>query len=255
MKKGIIISGGMGTRLRPITLVTSKNLLPVFNKPLIMYPIETLKKMGIYDILITTGSEHAGDFMQCLGSGRSFGCNLTYKLQDEAGGIAQALALAKEFVGDDTCAVILGDNIYEDDFKRAKERFEDRLKEQAKDSPDDRSLAMIFLKEVVDPERFGVARFSEDGNEITELLEKPKDPPSNMAQTGLYFYTPDVFNIIKELKPSARGEMEITDVNQEYLDRGRLIHDTVKGIWYDAGTFESLWKASNHFAYKSLNNK
>lgn len=254
MKRGIIISGGMGTRLRPITLVTSKNLLPVFNKPLIMYPIETLKKMGIYDILITTGSEHAGDFMQCLGSGKSFGCNLTYKLQDEAGGIAQALALAKEFVGDDTCAVVLGDNIYEDDFKRAKERFEENL-ERMERIHDDRSLAMVFLKEVVDPERFGVARFSDDGNEIVELLEKPKDPPSNMAQTGLYFYTPDVFDVIKTLKPSARGELEITDVNQDYLDRRRLMHDTINGVWYDCGTFESLWKASNHFAYKSLNHK
>ena len=247
MKKGIIISGGLGTRLRPITFVTSKNLLPVFDKMLIQYPIETLKQMGITDILITTGVEHAGDFMRCLGSGKDFGCNFTYKLQDEAGGIAQALALAKDFVGDENCAVILGDNIFENDFGRESKMFEDLSKTE-------NSLAMIFLKHVVDPERFGVAALDKNDN-ITDLVEKPKEFISSMAQTGLYFYTSDVFQIIKTLKPSARGELEITHINEAYLKKDHLMHGVVEGFWQDCGTFESLWRASNHIAFKKLNHK
>ena len=249
--KGIICAGGLGTRLRPLTNFQQKHLLPVFDHPMIWYPIETLKGMSITDIIIITGPEYTGDFLRYLGSGKNFGCNFTYKIQDRAGGIAHALALAEGFVGNDNCAVILGDNVYEDNFNHAKKAFEERVKEEKLDSQ-----AMTFFKKVKNPQRFGVAKFDYNSpceDNLVEIIEKPKDPPSDLAQTGLYFYTPDVFDVIRKMKPSARGELEITHVNQDYLKRGRLFYDIVQGYWSDAGEFESLWKTGNHIAYRKLN--
>ena len=242
--KGIILAGGLGSRLRPLTHVTNKHLIPIFDKPMIEYPIHTLKTMDIEDVLIVTGPEWCGDFMRFLGSGKKYGLKFTYKIQDEAGGIAHALALAEDYVGNDNCAVILGDNIYEDDFEDARVEFDTKSLE--------RSLAMAFFKEVKNPTRFGVAKFNEKGDKIIDILEKPETPPSNMAQTGLYMYTPDVFDIIKKLVPSKRGELEITDVNRAYLKNENLEYSIVSNYWSDAGTFESLWKTGNHIAYKKL---
>jgi len=244
--KGIILCGGMGTRLKPLTDYTNKHLLPVFDKPMIWYSLETFAKMDITDIMIITGPENAGDFLRYLGSGRDFGCSFTYKLQDEAGGIAHALMLAEDFVGYENCAVILGDNIFEDKFDKARDMFEEKVSETMR-----KSHAMVFLKKVKNPERFGVAVVNKN-NIIEKLIEKPKELVSNMAQTGLYLYTSDVFDVIKKLKPSDRGELEITDVNQFYLERGRLLYDIVDGYWSDAGTFDSLHKAYNHLARKKL---
>jgi glucose-1-phosphate thymidylyltransferase len=247
--KGILLCGGLGTRLRPLTYVTNKHLIPIFDRPMIEYPIDTLKNIGIKEIMIIIGPEYAYDFMRYLGSGKKYNVEFTYKIQDEAGGIAHALALAKGFIGNDNCAVLLGDNIYENNFKDAKDSFEKAIKERKLDSQ-----AMTFFKKVKNPQRFGVAKFKEglDKDELVEIIEKPKDPPSDLAQTGLYFYTPDVFKIIKTLKPSARGELEITHVNQDYLKRRRLFYDIIDGYWSDAGEFESLWRTSNHIAYRKL---
>jgi len=248
--KAIVLCGGLGTRLRPLTYITSKHLLPVFNKPIIEYSLNMVKNMGIKEIMIITSSEYCGDFTRYLGSGKKYGINLTYKIQERAGGIAHAVALAEGFVGNDNCAVLLGDNIYEDNFKYAKESFEKRVKEDKLDSQ-----AMTFFKKVKNPQRFGVAKFKEgiDEDELIEIIEKPKDPPSDLAQLGLYFYTPDVFDVIRRMKPSARGEMEITSVNQDYLKRKRLFYDIIQGYWSDIGTFESLLEASNYIANKKLN--
>ncbi|MGC8972537.1 MAG: sugar phosphate nucleotidyltransferase, partial [bacterium] len=195
--KGIILAGGTGSRLRPLTKVTNKHLLPVGKYPMIFYPIYKLKQAGIYEILIVTGREHMGDVIELLGSGKDFGVEFTYKVQDEAGGIAQALGLAKHFVGNDKCVVILGDNIFEDDITSYVKEFEEQ-KEGAK----------ILLKEVPDPHIFGVPEFK-DGK-IIAIEEKPKNPKSNFAVTGIYMYDSEVFEIIKTLKPSWRGELEIT---------------------------------------------
>jgi len=226
--KGIILAGGFGTRLRPITLVTNKHLLPIFQKPMVYYPIETLKEAGVTDILIVTGGENIGDFLRLLGSGRDFGCNFTYKCQDEAGGIAQALGLARDFIGEDNCIVILGDNIIEDNIKEEVDNFEKGAK--------------IFLKEVPDPHRFGVPELN--GNEVRSIEEKPKYPKSNYAVTGIYMYDNSVFDIIRALRPSHRGELEITDVNNDYINKNQMKACFLKGYWTDAGTFESLHKAS-----------
>ncbi|MEN2983913.1 MAG: sugar phosphate nucleotidyltransferase [Dictyoglomaceae bacterium] len=230
--KGIILAGGTGSRLRPLTNVTNKHLLPVGKYPMIFYPIYKLKKAGIYEILIVTGREHMGDVIELLGSGRDFGVEFTYKVQDEAGGIAQALGLGRHFVGNDRCVVILGDNIFEDDITPYVERY----KKQERG-------AKILLKEVPDPQRFGVPEIK-DGK-IIKIEEKPKEPKSRYAVTGIYMYDSEVFEIIKTLKPSARGELEITDVNNAYLERGTLTYDILKGWWTDAGTPESLFRA-NH---------
>lgn len=242
---GCILAGGKGTRLKPLTNFQNKHTISVFNRPMIWYPIDTLKRMGITDILVVTGPDYAGDFLRYLGSGKSMGCNFTYKIQDEAGGIAHALSLAEDFTKNEKIAVILGDNFFENNFKYARECFEKEVKKT-------KSGGMIFLKKVKNPERFGVAVFDSKGENIKELVEKPKEPISNMAQTGLYFYTSDVFDIIKTLKPSARGELEITSVNQAYLDKDRLMFEVIDGHWSDVGTFESLWRTSNHIAYKKL---
>jgi glucose-1-phosphate thymidylyltransferase len=229
--KGVILAGGLGTRLMPLTKVTNKHLLPVFNKPMIFYPIEKMKEAGIKKIMIVTGCENAGDFMKLLGSGKEFGVELTYRIQDGAGGIAEALGLAEDFAGDEKILVILGDNIFEDNLKDSVEKFEKSEYE-----------AMIFLKEVNDPERFGVAEVK--GDKIISIEEKPKHPKSNLITVGIYMYSPNVFEIIKTLKPSWRNELEITDVNNIYLKRGTLTWAMLKGFWSDAGTFDSLMRAS-----------
>lgn len=227
--KGVILAGGTGTRLRPLTDVTNKHLLPVYNKPMIYYPIDTLKKAGINKIMIVTGKEHAGNFLSLLGSGRTFGCSFYYALQDGAGGIAQALSLTQDFVGDDDVTVVLGDNIILENVSKYVSNF--------------KGGARIFLKEVDSPERFGVPVFG-TGKIITKIEEKPSKPKSKYAVTGIYQYDSTVFEKISKLKPSARGELEITDVNNAYLREKRLDHVILKGPWLDAGTIDSLFKAS-----------
>jgi len=229
--KGIILAGGTGSRLRPLTRVTNKHLLPMGRYPMIFYPIYRLKQAGIREILIVTGREHMGDVIELLGSGRDYSVEFTYKVQDEAGGIAEALGLARNFVGNDRCVVILGDNIFEDDITLYVKDFE--LQSEG---------AKILIKEVPDPERFGVPELK-DGK-IISIEEKPKNPKSNYAVTGIYMYDSEVFEIIKTLKPSARGELEITDVNNTYLKNGLLTYDILKGWWTDAGTPESLLRAN-----------
>lgn len=228
--KGIILAGGFGTRLRPLTLITNKHLLPVYDKPMILYPLETLKKAGIKDIMIVCGREHAGHFMSFLGSGKECGVKLSYALQNGAGGIADALSLAEDFVDEERVAVILGDNIFEDDFSEDIDAF--------KKEPG----AKVFIKEVPDPQRFGVAEVV-DGH-IVGIEEKPKMPRSNLATVGLYLYNADVFAKIKKQTPSARGELEITDVHNLYIKEGSLSYGTVHGFWSDAGTFDSLLKTT-----------
>ena len=229
--KGIVLAGGTGSRLRPLTKVTNKHLLPVGRYPMIFYPIYKLKEAGIKEILIVTGREHMGDVIELLGSGRDFGLDFTFKVQDRAGGIAEALGLAENFVKDEKCVVILGDNIFKDNISGYVEKFE-KQGEGAK----------VLLKEVENPERFGVAEIR--GEKIISIEEKPKKPKSNFAVTGIYMYDSEVFSIIKTLKPSQRGELEITDVNNRYLEMNKLTYDFLKGWWTDAGTFESLFVAN-----------
>ena len=229
--RGIVLAGGTGSRLKPLTKVTNKHLLPVGKYPMIFYPIYRLKQAGIKEILIVTGREHMGDVMELLGSGSEYSVEFTFKVQDAAGGIAQALGLAEHFVNGDKCTVILGDNIFEDDITPYVESFAKQEKG-----------AKILLKEVSNPQRFGVAELK-DGK-IVSIEEKPKYPKSNFAVTGIYMYDPEVFEIIKTLKPSARGELEITDVNNAYISRGTLTYDILNGWWTDAGTSESLFRAN-----------
>ena len=236
--KGIILAGGTGSRLYPLTKVTNKHLLPVYNRPMIYYPINTLVNAGITDIIIVTGKEHSGNFLNLLASGKEFGARFHYALQDEAGGIAQALSLTEGFVKDDNMTVILGDNIILDDLASEIRNF--------------KSGARVFLKEVSDPQRFGVPEFDSNGN-IIKIEEKPKEPKSNHAVTGLYQYDSSVFDKIRKLKPSQRGELEITDVNNFYLYEKRLSHVFLKEPWLDAGTFESLLEASNILKKRSEN--
>ena len=225
--KGIILAGGTGSRLLPLTKVTNKHLLPVGRKPMIFHPVEKLRGAGIEEILVVTGVEHMGDVVGLLGSGKDFGARFTYKVQDEAGGIAQALGLAENFCGGSLMTVILGDNIFEDSLSDDVGQFSKQGKG-----------ARLLLKEVPDPHRFGVAEI--ENGRIVRIVEKPKQPKSNHAVTGIYFYDGEVFEIIKTLKPSGRGELEITDVNNAYLSRGTLSHGFFRGWWSDAGTFESL---------------
>ena len=239
--KGIILAGGLGTRLLPLTKITNKHLLPVYNKPMIYYPIKTLVDAGIEDIMIVTGGNHAGDFLRLLGNGKEFGLkDIHYTYQEGEGGIADALKLAEHFSeGEDVC-VVLGDNIIEDYIKEYVEDYICRQREGAK----------IFLKEVTDPERFGVAEIK-DGF-VVSIEEKPKKPKSNYAVTGIYIYDKSVFNIIKTLKPSKRGELEITDVNNYYLGMKNLSYNLLKGFWTDAGTFDSL-RSANNLVYEKEN--
>ena len=231
--KGIILAGGSGSRLHPLTKVTNKHLLPVYNKPMIYYPLYTLVNAGLKDILIVSGPGHAGHFLNLLGSGKEFGVHLTYEIQEEAGGIAQALGLASDFADAEKVAVILGDNIFEDNFNQEIQGFAEGKK----------TGAMIFLKEVNDPERFGVATVN--GDKIAKIIEKPKKPETNLAVTGLYLYDNEVFKVIKTLTPSRRGELEITDVNNYYASNSLMQFSLVKGAWTDAGTFDSLLRANN----------
>lgn len=228
--KGIILAGGSGTRLRPLTKVTSKQLLPIYNKPMIFYPLETLLMAGIKDIMIIVAPDHAGDFLKLLGSGTEFGCKFTYEIQDKPEGIAQAFVIGKNFIGNDSVTLILGDNLYEDDFADAISSFQ--------------KGARVFAKEVTDPERFGVVEFDEN-NVAKSIEEKPKTPKSNFAVTGLYIYDNTVVEKTLHLQPSPRGELEITDLNNLYLQEGTLDVARVTGKWLDTGTFESLYEAIN----------
>jgi glucose-1-phosphate thymidylyltransferase len=228
--KGIVLAGGTGSRLMPLTKVTNKHLLPVGQKPMIYYPIEKLTSIGIEEILIVTGVEHMGDVVNLLGSGKNFNCRFTYKVQDNAGGIAQALALAENFADNQPMVVILGDNIFQNSLKDYADKF---LAQQIG--------ARILLKQVDNPQRFGVPEFV-DGR-IVGIEEKPQEPKSDYAVTGIYFYDVKVFDIIRTLKPSARGEYEITHVNDAYIAKNQLAYDILDGWWTDAGTFESLNKA------------
>jgi len=235
--KGLILAGGFGMRLQPLTAITNKHLLPVYDKPMVLYPLETLRNSGIFEIMIVCGKEHAGHFMNFLGSGKDYGVKLSYSLQHGAGGIAEALGLAEDFADEGRLAVILGDNIFEDNFSEAVKKFENE------------KGVKVFLKEVSNPEHFGVAEIRD--NKIISIEEKPKKPKSNYILTGFYLYDADVFKKIKTLKPSERGELEITDVNNAYLLDGELSFSFVKGFWSDAGTFETLlksarWVADNH---------
>ena len=226
--KGVILAGGTGSRLLPLTKVTNKHLLPVYDRPMIFYPLQKLIDAGIEEIMIVSGRGHAGHFLELLGSGAAFGVRLTYEIQDGAGGIAQALGLARKWAQGDSIAVILGDNIFEDDFREKITSFT--------------SGGRIFLKEVPDAVRFGVAQV--EGDRVIGIEEKPKEPKSNLAVTGLYLYDSAVFEIISTLKPSARGELEITDVNNAYIARGAMGFSVLEGFWSDAGTFDSLMRAS-----------
>lgn len=230
--KGVILAGGLGSRLSPLTKVTNKHLLPVYHKPMVYYPLETLVRSGLREILVVTGGNSAGEFLRLLGNGRAFGLkHINYTYQEGEGGIAQALSLAEDFAEGDKVVVILGDNILEEDIRPFVERFR-RQKEGAR----------VLLKEVEDPERFGVAELN--GKKILRIVEKPKRPRSSYVVTGIYFYDRQVFDIIRTLRPSSRGELEITDVNNCYLEKNLLEYDLLKGFWTDAGTFESLLRAN-----------
>jgi glucose-1-phosphate thymidylyltransferase len=240
--KGIVLAGGIGSRLYPLTRVTNKHLLPVYDKPMIFYPLQTLVDAGIRDILIVTGGQNAGDFLRLLQNGKEFGLQqLSFAYQEGEGGIADALRLAEPWAKNDKICVVLGDNIIEGDIRDAAKSFQQQDKG-----------AMVMLKDVPDPERFGVPVF-EDGR-IIRIEEKPKTPLSSYAVIGIYFYDGTVFDRIRGLKPSGRGEYEITDINNSYLAEGALRHTLLEGWWTDAGTFESLWHASNMVRDKVLRN-
>ena len=239
--KGVILAGGLGTRLYPLTKVTNKHLLPVYDKPMIYYPIQTLINAGIDDILIVTGGNNAGDFLRLLGNGKEFGLkHINYTYQEGEGGIAEALDLAEFFTAGDKICVVLGDNIIEKNIRKAAEAFHKQ-----------REGAKILLKEVPDPQRFGVPELSRD--QVVRIEEKPKDPRSNYAVIGIYFYDAAVFDMIKTLKPSDRGELEISDVNNLYIEKGMMTWDLLEGWWTDAGTFESLLRANQLVAQTGAN--
>jgi glucose-1-phosphate thymidylyltransferase len=239
--KGIILAGGLGTRMHPLTKITNKHLLPVYDKPMIYYPLQALVNAGIEDILLVTGGNYAGDFLRLLGNGHEFGLqHINYTYQEGEGGIAAALSLAEFFADKDKICVILGDNVIEKNIRKAVETF-DRQKEGA----------MIMLKEVPDPQRFGVPALK--GDKIIKIEEKPQTPQSPYAVTGIYMYDNRVFDIIKTLKPSGRGELEITDVNNAYIEQGQLAWEILDGWWTDAGTFESLLRASQLVAETGAN--
>ncbi len=233
--KGIITAGGSGTRLAPLTNITNKHLLPIFNKPQILYPLESLVEAGVTQIMLTTGPEYAHQFVRLLGSGAKYGCEISYRIQDQAGGIAQAISLAQDFIGDDNCVVHLGDNIFEDSLRPYVESFQEG--------------AMILYKEMADVRQYGVVEVTETGH-VLSIEEKPQQPKSNFAQLGLYFYDSHVFEIIKNLKPSARGELEISEVNSAYLQEKRLRAQHLRGRWFDVGTFRDIKRANEYFAEK-----
>jgi len=239
--KGVILAGGLGTRLFPLTKVTNKHLLPVYNKPMIYYPIQTLVNAGISDILLVAGGNNAGDFLRLLGNGKEFGLqHLNYTYQEGEGGIAAALSLAEFFVQKEPLCVVLGDNIIERNIIVAAEAY----KKQGRG-------AKVLLKEVKDPQRFGVAVL--EGDHLVRIEEKPKQPKSPYITTGIYFYDQEIFEIIRTLKLSPRGELEITDVNNAYIERGLMTWDLLEGWWTDAGTFESLRLAGQLVAQTGAN--
>jgi glucose-1-phosphate thymidylyltransferase len=231
--KGIILAGGLGTRLHPLTKITNKHLLPIYDKPMIFYPLMALINSGIKDIIIVTGGNYAGDFLRLLGNGKEFGLkHINYTYQEGEGGIADALSLCEHFTDGEKVCVILGDNIIENNICKAARNFEKQ-----------ENGARIILKEIPDPERFGVPVF--ENEKIIRIEEKPKKPKSNYAVTGIYFYDYLAFDIIKTLRPSQRGELEITDVNNIYIDKGNMAYEILEGWWSDSGTFESLLSAGN----------
>jgi glucose-1-phosphate thymidylyltransferase len=241
--KGVVLAGGLGSRLNPLTAVTNKHLLPIYNRPMIYYPIQTLVDAGITDIMIVTGGNSAGDFLKLLGNGSAFGLkHLNYAYQEGEGGIAAALSLVEHFAGADPICVILGDNIIQGNICSAVAAYEQQ----------DHG-AKILLKKVPDPQRFGVPEL--DGKRVLRIEEKPAQPKSEFAVIGIYLYDPQVFDIIRTLKPSGRGELEITDVNNAYIERDQMTWDELEGWWSDAGTFESLLNASNLVAQTGANNR
>jgi glucose-1-phosphate thymidylyltransferase len=240
--KGVVLAGGTGSRLYPLTRVTNKHLLPIYDKPMIYYPIQTLVDAGIEEILLVTGGKNSGDFLRLLGNGKDFGLkHLNYAYQEGEGGIAEALGLAEYFANGDSVCVILGDNIIEGSIKTPAEHFRKT-----------RYGAKIILKQVEDAERFGVAELHETENLVVGIEEKPKNPKSDLAVIGIYFYDSSVFERIKTLKPSKRGELEITDINNMYLEDGELTYEVLDGWWTDAGTFDSLLRANNLVAQAAM---
>jgi glucose-1-phosphate thymidylyltransferase len=239
--KGVVLAGGTGSRLNPLTRVTNKHLLPIYDKPMVYYPIQTLVNAGVQEILLVTGGKNAGDFLRLLGNGRDFGLkHLNYTYQEGEGGIAEALGLAQHFTDGDSVCVVLGDNIIENNICTAVENFKKQ-----------KAGAKVLLKEVQDAERFGVADFL--GNRVIGIEEKPRVPKSNYAVIGVYLYDATVFQKIHRLKPSGRGELEITDVNNFYIQEGALTYEVLDGWWTDAGTFESLLRANNLVAKTGAN--
>jgi glucose-1-phosphate thymidylyltransferase len=231
--KGVVLAGGLGSRLYPLTFATNKHLLPVYDKPMVFYPIETLVRAGIKEILVVTGGPYAGHFIKVLKNGKELGLkHLEYAYQEGEGGISAALSLAEEFVDNDSVCVILGDNCTDSNIKKDVSSF--------------KRGAKIFLKEVPDPERFGVAVFRKD--KVINIEEKPKKPKTNLAVTGLYIYDNTVFKKIRRLKPSKRGELEVTDLNNVYIKEGRLSWAILSGYWRDAGTFDTLFEANKYWA-------
>lgn len=233
--KGIILAGGRATRLRPLTKITSKQLLPVYNKPMIYYPINTLIKSGIKDILIIIAPEYAGHFLNLLGSGRDFGAKFTFEIQEEPRGLADAFIVGEQFIGNDSVTMILGDNIFDEDFSQIVRNF--------------KSGGHVFAKEVYDPQRYGVIEFGEDMT-VKSIVEKPQEPKSNFAMVGLYILDNRASEFAKKVEPSARGEIEIPDVINQYLEKGELKVSKLTSIWEDAGTFDSLLRVNNYFANK-----
>ena len=234
--KGIVLAGGRATRLRPLTKITSKQLLPVFNKPMIFYPIETLVRAGIHDILIIVSPEYSGHFLNLLGSGEEFGVNFQYRVQEEPKGLADAFIVGEKFIGRDDVAMILGDNIFEHDFTESIKSFN--------------SGARIFAKKVHDPERYGVVEFDRN-NKVISIVEKPENPKSDYAAVGFYIYDNRVIDFAKSLKPSARGEIEIVDLHNKYREHGELDVNIIEGMWEDAGTFDSLLRVGNFMAERA----
>lgn len=233
--KGIILAGGRATRLRPLTKITSKQLLPVYNKPMVYYPIQTLRKAGIKDILIIVSPEYSGQFLNLLGSGSDMGVNLSYEVQEQPKGLPDAFIIGKNFIGDDSVALILGDNIFDHDFTQSVESFKEG--------------GRIFAKKVTDPERYGVAEFDEN-KKVVSIVEKPQNPKSDYAVVGFYIFDNNVIKYASELKPSKRGELEIVDLHNKYLLEGKLDVNIIEGVWEDAGTFDSLLRVNNIIAEK-----
>src|SRR5262245_25437673 len=239
--KGVILAGGLGTRLFPLTKITNKHLLPIYDRPMIYYPIEALVNAGISDIMIVTGGRKSGDFLSLLGNGSEFGLkHLNYTYQEGEGGIAEALGLAQHWAGGEPICVVLGDNIIQYNVAKAVADF--RAQQRG---------AKILLKEVHDPQRFGVAELS--GERVPSIVEKPREPKSNLAVIGIYLYDARVFDVIETLEPSERGELEITDVNNWYIRDGSMTYEVLDGWWTDAGTFESLLRAANLVAEGGAN--